>query len=195
MIFKIIMFAVLSFMPVSAFSAIYGYVDARGVYHFTNIKPAGKQYHTVITDKNMKTAFVRNLDNSSYDSLILHHSKLYGIDPSLVKAVVKAESNFNPNAISPKGAQGLMQLMPDTSKLMKVNNPFDPDENIRGGTKYLKYLEETFKGDLELILAAYNAGPSRVMEHKMNVPPIEETRTFIKRVKQFYNMLKQSNEG
>ena len=78
---------------------------------------------------------------------------------------------------------------------MKVKNPFDPDENIKGGTKYLKILEETFHGNLELILAAYNAGPSRVMEHKMNVPPIEETRTFIKRVKQFYNKLKYPNEG
>jgi soluble lytic murein transglycosylase len=195
MILKIITFAVLCVIPVYAYSAIYGYVDDRGIYHFTNIKPAGKQYHIVITDKNKAVAFVKNFDNSSYDTLILHHSNLYGIDPSLVKAVVKAESNFNPNAISPKGAQGLMQLMPDTSKLMKVENPFDPNENIKGGTKYLKYLEETFQGDLELILAAYNAGPSKVVEHKMNVPPIEETRTFIKRVKQFYNKLKQPNEG
>jgi len=195
MILKIIMFAVLCVLPVCAYSAIYGYVDDRGIYHFTNIKPAGKQYHIVITDKNKTAAFVKNFDSSSYDTLILHHSNLYGIDPSLVKAVVKAESNFNPNAISPKGAQGLMQLMPDTSKLMKVENPFDPSENIKGGTKYLKYLEETFQGDLELILAAYNAGPSKVVEHRMNVPPIEETRTFIKRVKQFYNKLKQPNEG
>ena len=97
--------------------------------------------------------------------------------------------------MSPKGAQGLMQLMPDTSRLMRVENPFDPDDNIKGGTKYLKYLEETFNGDIELMLAAYNAGPSRVIENKRNVPPIEETRTFIKRVKQFYHKLKNRNES
>jgi len=195
MISKIIMFVVLCLVPVYSYSAIYGYVDDRGIYHFTNIKPAGKQYHVVITDKNKTMDLQKNFDNSNYDTLIMHHSSLNGIDPSLVKAVMKAESNFNPYAVSPKGAQGLMQLMPDTSKLMKVKNPFDPDENIKGGTKYLKFLEETFQGNLELILAAYNAGPSKVMEHKMNVPPIEETRTFIKRVKQFYNKLKYPNEG
>jgi len=127
--------------------------------------------------------------------LISYHSSSHGVDPSLVKAVVMAESNFNPYAVSPKGAQGLMQLMPDTAKLMKVTDPFDPDDNIRGGTKYLKFLEETFQGNLELMLAAYNAGPSRVIENKMNIPPIEETRTFIKKVKQFYNKLKYRNEG
>ncbi|MCX5809427.1 MAG: transglycosylase SLT domain-containing protein [Proteobacteria bacterium] len=195
MISKIITFIVLCLVPAYAYSAIYGYVDDRGIYHFTNIKPAGKQYHVVITDKNRTMGLQKNFDNSNYDTLIMRHSSLHGIDPSLVKAVMKAESNFNPYAVSPKGAQGLMQLMPDTAKLMKVENPFDPDENIKGGTKYLKFLEETFHGNLELILAAYNAGPSKVMEHKMNVPPIEETRTFIKRVKQFYNKLKYPNEG
>ena len=170
-------------------------MDERGIYHFTNIKPAGRQYHIVVADKMQGFKLYNNLNNTSYDKLITYHSSLYGVDPSLVKAVVMAESNFNPYAVSPKGAQGLMQLMPDTAKLMKVADPFDPDDNIRGGTKYLKYLEETFRGNLELMLAAYNAGPSKVIENKMSVPPIEETRTFIKRVKQFYNKLKYRNEG
>ncbi len=195
MILKILTFAFIFFAPVFAYSAIYGYVDERGIYHFTNIKPAGKKYHVVITDKNKSNTFVQNFDNTYYDKLILQYSNMHGVDPSLVKAVVKAESNFNPNAVSPKGAQGLMQLMPDTSRLMRVENPFDPDDNIKGGTKYLKYLEETFNGDIELMLAAYNAGPSRVIENKRNVPPIEETRTFIKRVKQFYHKLKNRNES
>lgn len=195
MIPKIITFVVLCLVPAYAYSAIYGYVDDRGIYHFTNIKPSGKQYHAVIAGKNKTMAPQKNFDNNNYDTLIMHHSNLYGIDPSLVKAVMKAESNFNPDAVSPKGAQGLMQLMPDTAKLMKVKAPFDPDENIKGGIKYLKFLEEIFQGNLELMLAAYNAGPSKVMEHKMNVPPIEETREFIKRVKQFYNKLKYPNEG
>ncbi len=192
---KIILFIIVSLMPICAYGGIYGYLDERGIYHFTNIKPAGKQYHIVVADKTQGVKLYNNLDNTSYDKLISYHSNSHGVDPSLVKAVVMAESNFNPYAVSPKGAQGLMQLMPDTAKLMKVTDPFDPDDNIRGGTKYLKFLEETFQGNLELMLAAYNAGPSRVIENKMNIPPIEETRTFIKKVKQFYNKLKYRNEG
>ncbi len=187
------------FFPLSGYAAIYGYVDEQGVYHFTNITPAGKKYQTVIPDKN-KTVMAKgystaNLNNNVYDRLILRHAETNGVDPSLVKAVVRAESNFNPNAVSQKGAQGLMQLMPDTAKQMKVSNPFDPDENIRGGARYLKFLGETFQGDLELMLAAYNAGPMRVMEHNRSVPPIEETRNFIKRVKYYYNKLKNPHEG
>jgi soluble lytic murein transglycosylase len=125
----------------------------------------------------------------------MHHSTKHGVDPLLVKAVMKAESNFNPYARSPKGAQGLMQLMPDTAKLMSVDNPFDPDDNIKGGTKYLKFLDEMFQGDMELMLAGYNAGPNRVLEHNMKVPPIEETKTFIKRVKEYYKKIKKPNEG
>ena len=187
------------FFPLSGYTAIYGYVDEHGVYHFTNITPVGKKYQTVIPDKNktatMKGFSTANINNSAYDVMILRHSETHGIDPSLVKAVVKAESNFNPNAVSQKGAQGLMQLMPDTAKQMKVENPFDPDENIKGGARYLKFLGDTFQGDLELMLAAYNAGPTRVMEYNRSVPPIEETRNFIKRVKYFYNKLKNPHEG
>lgn len=192
---KFILFFIISFAPIYAYSGIYGYLDERGIYHFTNIKPAGKQYHVVIADKMHMVKLSDNINNSNYDKLIMYHSNLHGVDPSLVKAVVMAESNFNPYAVSSKGAQGLMQLMPDTAKLMKVADPFDPEENISGGTKYLKYLDETFRGNLELMLAAYNAGPSKVIENKMSVPPIEETKTFIKRVKQFYNKLKNRNEG
>ena len=185
--------------PLCGYGAIYGYVDEHGVYHFTNITPIGKKYYTVIGEKS-KTTVTKSfnpgpINNTTYDPLIRRHSETHGIDPSLVKAVVKAESNFNPNAVSQKGAQGLMQLMPDTSKLMKVDNPFDPDQNIKGGIRYLRILEETFQGDIELMLAAYNAGPTKVIENKMTVPPIEETRNFIKRVKYYYNKLKNPHEG
>jgi hypothetical protein len=200
MLVKLLILGVVLFFPFSAHCAVYGYVDEEGVYHFTNITPIGKKYQTVISDKGRSFATVTGafkggtINNSHYDLLIARHSEVHGVDPSLVKAVVKAESNFNPNAVSQKGAQGLMQLMPDTAKLMKVDNPFDPDENIRGGTRYLRYLEDTF-GDLELMLAAYNAGPQRVIENKMNVPAIEETRNFIKKVKYYYNKLKNPHEG
>jgi soluble lytic murein transglycosylase len=182
----------------SGFCGIYGYVDDSGVYHFTNIKPANnKKYQVVIPDRPKASLafYSKTLNTDQYDSLIKQHSYNHGVDPTLVKAVMKAESNFNPQALSPKGAQGLMQLMPDTARHMSVYDPFDPDDNIRGGTRYLRLLDETFQGNLELILAAYNAGPNRVKEHNMNVPPFEETRNFIKRVKHYYNKLKSTNEG
>jgi hypothetical protein len=191
---KVIVLAVICLIPICGNAAIYGYVDERGVYHFTNIAPVGKKYQVVISEKN-STILLRNIENVNYDKIIMHHSKLHGIDASLIKAVMKAESNFNPNAVSNKGAQGLMQLMPDTARLMKVDDPFDPDDNIKGGTKYLKMLDGIFDGDLELMLAAYNAGPNRVIEHNMKVPPIEETKTFIKKVKYYYGKLKKPDEG
>jgi soluble lytic murein transglycosylase-like protein len=191
---KILTFIFVCLFPFYVYPAIYSYVDDNGNQHFTNMIPVGKKYNVVIPERN-KIISTKDIDNSLYDKLIIHHSKIHGVDPSLVKAVMKAESNFNPYAVSHKGAQGLMQLMPDTAKLMRIDNPFDPDENIKGGTKYLKLLEEIFEGNLELMLAAYNAGPSKVMEHNMNVPPIEETRNFIKRVKFYYNKLKKPHEG
>ncbi len=200
MLLKTIALIILCITPLCGYPGIYGYIDERGVYHFTNIVPVGKKYHIVISEKNASfltkhVDLTKGVENSNYDKIIMHHSRLHGMDPSLIKAVMKAESNFNPNALSNKGAQGLMQLMPDTARLMKVDNPFDPDDNIQGGTKYLKFLDSVFDGDVELMLAAYNAGPNRVIEHKMKVPPIEETRTFIKKVKYYYGKLKKPNEG
>jgi soluble lytic murein transglycosylase len=182
--------------PLSGVCGIYGYLDKQGVYHFTNIKPTKKGYQVVVPDqpKMANAKSVGGISNDRYDSLIFQHAFNHGVDPSLVKAVMKAESNFNPQAVSQKGAQGLMQLMPDTARLMSVQDPFDPDDNIRGGTKYLSLLDQTFRGNLELILAAYNAGPNRVKEYKMNVPPIEETRNYIRRVIDYYNRLKNRNE-
>jgi len=194
MIFKTLSILVLCLLPLLAYPAIYGYVDDSGTYHFTNMVPVGKKFRVVISER-IKFVVARVLNNTSYDGIIQRHAVMLGVDPTLVKAVMKAESNFNPNAMSYKGAQGLMQLMPDTAKLMKVDNPFDPDDNIRGGTKYLKYLGEVFGGNLDLVLAAYNAGPQRVKEYNMTIPPYEETRTYVQRVKSYYNKFKKNNES
>ncbi len=105
-----------------------------------------------------------------------------GVAPRLVKSIIRAESNGDPAAVSPKGAMGLMQLMPDTAREYQVSNPFDPVANIRGGVRYLKKLLEEFSGDLSLALAAYNAGPGKVRKYQ-GVPPYPETRQFIQRVK------------
>jgi soluble lytic murein transglycosylase len=183
--------AVMILAPLSGIAAIYGYVDAGGVYHLTNIRQPGKGYHVIIEGRGSALPSVSALDRNTYDQLIKRHSEANGLDYRLVKAVMLAESNGNPTAVSQKGARGLMQIMPDTGRDLELHNPFDPEENIQAGARYLKLLHELFKGNLELVLAAYNAGPQRVIQN-MSVPAISETISYIKRVKLYYEKLKDS---
>jgi len=115
------------------------------------------------------------------ENLIQKYANQYGVDPSLVRALMRHESGFNPHAVSPKGAQGLMQLMPGTAALMGVRNPFDPEQNIAGGVGYLRFCLDRFQHDVPLAVAAYNAGPARVAKSG-GVPEIPETKTFVKNV-------------
>jgi len=191
----LLLFILMLVVPVAGFAAIYGYIDEEGVYHMTNIRPPGKGYHVLIEDRTSEkpsAAALGSFNRDAYDQLIQQHSEANGLDPRLVKAVMMAESNGNPMAVSHKGAQGLMQIMPDTAQFLELHHPFDPEENIRAGAKYLKILYEIFKGDLELVLAAYNAGPQKVMQNNMAVPPISETINYVKRVKLYYTRLKDS---
>ena len=119
---------------------------------------------------------------TTYDRLIEEHATTYSVPPHLVRAVVQVESGFNPRAVSAKGAMGLMQLMPATAIEMGVRNPFDPDENIRGGVAYLRQLLNRYAGDQKLALAAYNAGPEAVRRYGDRVPPFRETRDYVSRV-------------
>jgi soluble lytic murein transglycosylase-like protein len=109
----------------------------------------------------------------------------HNVDPSLVRAVIKVESNFNPNAVSRKGAMGLMQLMPQTARQLKVTNPFDPQQNVDAGVRHLKMLMENYGGDVSLSLAAYNAGAGAVAR-SAGVPRFAETRNYVKRITQLY---------
>ncbi|MGE5841898.1 MAG: transglycosylase SLT domain-containing protein [Deltaproteobacteria bacterium] len=167
---------------------IYRFKDERGVWHFSNIKsdPRYKIYIRTYDGSKPVTQYIRD-----YDDIIQKASKRYGVDVSLIKAVIKAESDFNQHAVSSKGAQGLMQLMPGTADAMEVDNPFDAKDNIHGGTRYLSLMLERFNKDMRLALAAYNAGPERVAEYR-GVPPFQETKTFIDRVLSYYS---QFNSG
>ena len=127
----------------------------------------------------------RIVNSASIDAAINEAAARHNVDPNLVRAVIKVESNFNPRAVSPKGAMGLMQLMPGTARTLKVARPFDPNENIDGGVRHLKQLLESFGGDLNLSLAAYNAGSNAVRRNK-GIPPYRETQNYVRQITQLY---------
>ena len=120
-------------------------------------------------------------EDSRFEPLIQEHATRRALRPELVRAVIQVESGFNPRALSPKGAMGLMQLMPTTARSLGVNNPWDPAQNIRGGLAYLRWLLAYFEGDLTLVAAAYNAGEGTVERYR-GVPPYAETRAYVRRV-------------
>lgn len=165
-------------LPVSA--DIYRYVDKEGVWHFTNVRTDAQYKLYIKTTRKTPSKFIKE-----YEGIILQASRRFEVDASLVKAIIKAESYFDHKAVSHKGAQGLMQLMPQTANAMAVENPFDPEENIFGGTRYLSLLLKRFKNDKRLAVAAYNAGPERV-ETCNGIPPIAETERFVKKVMNYY---------
>ena len=164
---------------------IYRYKDENGVWHFSNIKSNSRYEPYLSRSAKKRSRRAPKQDVSQYDPLILLASNQYNVDKFFIKAIIKAESGFECRAVSNKGAQGLMQLMPGTADEMEVKNPFDPKENIFGGTRYVSLLLKRFKNNKTLALAAYNAGPE-VVESRNGVPPFPETRTFVKRVMNYY---------
>ena len=178
--FVVIMTSFFTVSPVHTYADIYRFKDEKGVWHFTNIK-SDTRYRLYMKTEGIKgKQYIIN-----YDTIIKRAAKRFGVESKLIKAVIMAESSFNPDAVSKSGAQGLMQLMPPTAQDMNVNNPFDPKENIFGGTRYLSILLKKFKQDKRLAVAAYNVGPTVVASHN-SVPPIPQTERFVERVMKYY---------
>ncbi len=162
---------------------IYRYIDENGVMHFTNTPTSStNQYKLFLKEKPKITS---RYTSKKYDDLITRASEQYGISFPLLKAIIKAESDFDPQAVSKKGAKGLMQIMPENFKPLGIKDPFNPSENINAGARYFKQMYDRFKGKLALSLAAYNAGPTVVDRYK-TIPPYEETEEYVERVLKFY---------
>ncbi len=172
--------------------ALYSYVDENGVQVFTNIPPVNpvwdlKIYRSVAT----KPAADDPKDQFElFDDLIERYAREHELDPWLIRSIIAVESGFNPRAVSPKGAQGLMQLMPATAARLGVSDTFDPEQNIRGGIKHFKSLMDTFNNNLHLCLAAYNAGENLVLRLGQ-VADIKETRDYVKAVLARYAQSKE----
>ena len=189
----ILLFAALAAIPTvlsvstPACADIYRYEAPDGTLHFTDA-PTDNRFKVFMRDikkdKKLRTAFKLpgfSRNPALFEPIISSCSREFGVDSSLVKAVIHAESGYNPNAVSPKGAQGLMQLMPKTAQGLKVADSLNPSDNIRGGVRYLKFLLDTFKGNESLALAAYNAGMGSVAKYG-GIPPYQETRNYVAKV-------------
>ena len=204
-LFSLALLAALLNLPGLSEAQVFRYVDKDGVLHFTNVPTLPHQVKTPTLPPHAANLVnnVRSpsplpfypfrslapsctlLNQSLYDPHIQYSCQRYGLDYRLVKALIRAESAFDAGALSPKGAMGLMQLMPGTSRDLGVANPFDPRENIDGGVRYLRFLLDRFNNNITLALAAYNAGPEAVQKHG-GIPPYEETRNYVQRVLEFY---------
>jgi hypothetical protein len=185
-----IFFLVLLTSFFSAFSDcrgdIYKYVDSEGVIHLTNV-PTETDVPYVLVMKEKRVIIELKGPITDYEDLIAKAAEKYRVDPALVKAVIKAESNFNNRAVSPVGARGLMQLMPATAAMLRVEDSFHPENNIDGGVRYLRYLMNLFSGNLPLVLAAYNAGENTVIRYNNRIPPYPETQTYVRRVLDYFD--------
>lgn len=176
----------LGLLAAASQAQVYKYVDDKGIVNYTNVKPAGNRYALKVigcygTCKRAIDWHNVALNTDSHRQQIATLSAEYGVDQATLRALIHAESGFRVDATSPKGAQGLMQLMPATARMLDVGDPYDADQNLAGGTRYLAALLDQFDQDLQLALAAYNAGARAVTEYG-GVPPYDETVEYLRRI-------------
>jgi len=175
---------IISFLAPAAVADIYRYIDENGVMHFTNAPTSSSQDFKLFLRERRKSSSSW-YHSKKYDDLITEASERFGVSFPLLKAIIKAESDFDAQAVSKKGAMGLMQIMPQNFKFLGLKDPFDPTQNINAGARYFRQLYDRFDGKLALSLAAYNAGPTAVDRYK-TIPPYEETEEYVRRVLKFY---------
>ena len=183
-------------IPVRATAELYSYTDKDGVIHFTNIPANDPRYRPHEIDGRKNTfrwndelgtlRKVHRVDVGTYDKIIVEAARYYSLPPSLLKAIIAVESSFEPSAVSPAHARGLMQLIDRTARSMGVKDVFDPKQNVFGGSRYLRMLANAFGGDIRKTIAAYNAGPRAVQKHG-GVPHFEETQKYVRRVLKLYH--------
>jgi soluble lytic murein transglycosylase-like protein len=196
LVFLFLFFSFL-FLAEPGTAGIYRYEDENGNIHFTNC-PRGPEFKLYLReskedvgeDEKGASNSQASVSMGEYDILIREFARKYQVDPALIKAIIRAESGFNPYAVSKKGARGLMQLMPQTAQRLNVTNSFNPRDNIDGGVRYFKYLLGLFNDDLRLSLAAYNAGENLVLQNG-SIPPYRETIDYIRKVLSFYQSYKR----
>ena len=164
---------------------IYAYRDENGVVSFSNV-PVDPRYRFKMRETAPRAQEkLYETDRKRYDGLIEEAARENGLDPHLVRAVVEVESNYDPSAVSPKGATGLMQLMPETARRFGLSDLYHPEKNLKTGSRYLRELMDRYQGDMQLALAAYNAGEGAVDRYQQ-VPPYEETQGYVRKVIEVY---------
>ena len=186
-------------VPLTGLAQVYKWVDENGIVTFSNIAPPADRDFQVLrfpcyaSDPKCRSISWEKvpLNTRSFRHEIQSAAAFNSVDESLIRAIIHAESAYQADARSPKGAQGLMQLMPSTAAELRVADPFDPTQNIEGGTRYLSQLLAEFEGNLELATAAYNAGPNAVYKYG-GVPPYAETQEYVRRVKILYRRYGQA---
>jgi soluble lytic murein transglycosylase-like protein len=164
---------------------IYAFTDGAGVVHYTNV-PTDSRYERLIIEPSSPAGTELRAKAAPFSDLIDEAAGHANVSPALLRAVIAVESAFDPKAVSRKGAQGLMQLLPATARRYGVHRPFDPRDNLRGGASYIRDLLKRYGNDLELALAAYNAGENAVDRHGRTIPPFPETQAYVPAVLRFY---------
>jgi soluble lytic murein transglycosylase-like protein len=176
---------------------IYTYLDAQGLRHYTDV-PDNNRYRLLVISRYERTVSGERYDlqrlarASQYDSIIEHAAVSAAVEANLLRAVIVVESGFNCRAVSKRGAVGLMQLMPATASRFGVRDPYDAQQNVHGGARYLKFLMDRFGHDIRLALAAYNAGEEAVVRNGGQIPPYGETMAYVPRVLKIYKLLAQT---